>query len=112
MAADSASLPYQEPDIVTILIQAGFLLALNLVNSALDKLVYCGLVGQLFIGIAWGVPGANWLSQNVQQVIQQLSYLGLILLVYEGQDRTRIAPMFFRSCFSFFSFFSFLPFSK
>lgn len=81
----TSSLPYQEPDIVTILIQVGFLLALNLVNSALNKLVYCGLVGQLFIGIAWGVPGASWLDLNVQLVIQKLGYLGLILLVYEGQ---------------------------
>lgn len=81
----TSSLPYQEPDIVTILIQVGFLLALNLVNSALNKLVYCGLVGQLFIGIAWGVPGASWLDLNAQLVIQKLGYLGLILLVYEGQ---------------------------
>lgn len=81
----TSSLPYQEPDIVTILIQVGFLLTLNLVNSALDKLVYCGLVGQLFIGIAWGVPGASWLDLNAQLVIQKLGYLGLILLVYEGQ---------------------------
>lgn len=29
--------------------------------------------------------GANWLGTDVQKMIQQLEYLGLILLVYEGK---------------------------
>jgi hypothetical protein len=86
MAQNPASLSYQEPGIIAILKQSGFLLALNVVNSALDHLIYCGLVGQLFIGVAWGVPGADWLDHDVQMVIQQLGYLGLILLVYEGEN--------------------------
>lgn len=84
MSISSASLPYHEPDIVTILIQASFLLVLNAVNYVLDNLLYCGLVGQLLIGIAWGTPGAKWLPNEVETVIVQLGYLGLILLVYEG----------------------------
>ncbi|QDS70207.1 hypothetical protein FKW77_006882 [Venturia effusa] len=84
MSSSSASLPYHEPDIVTILVQASFLLVLNAVNYALDSLLYCGLVGQLLIGIAWGTPGAKWLPSEVETVIVQLGYLGLILLVYEG----------------------------
>lgn len=85
MTTEVTSLPYHEPDIITILIQSGLILALNVVNSALDSVIYCGLVGQLLIGIAWGVPGANWLSRDMQVVIQQLGYLGLILMVYEGE---------------------------
>jgi hypothetical protein len=87
MAVDSSStssLPYHEPGIVTILIQTSFLLLLNLVNAALDKLLYCGLLGQVLIGIAWGTPGAKWLTVSVEETIVQLGYLGLILLVYEG----------------------------
>lgn len=84
MPTSSASLPYHEPDIATILIQASFLLVLNAVNYVLDNLLYCGLVGQLLIGIAWGTPGAQWLPNEVETVIVQLGYLGLILLVYEG----------------------------
>jgi hypothetical protein len=80
----ASSLPYHEPDIVTILIQASFLLLLNIVNAALDRLLYCGLLGQVLIGIAWGTPGAKWLSINVEETVVQLGYLGLILLVYEG----------------------------
>ncbi|WPG99145.1 Hypothetical protein R9X50_00195600 [Acrodontium crateriforme] len=80
----TASLPYREPGIVNILIVSSFLLVLNAVNYILDKLVYCGLEGQLFIGIAWGAPGANWLSPALQQSVVELGYLGLILIVYEG----------------------------
>jgi hypothetical protein len=56
------------------------------VNALLDKLIYCGLIGQLLIGMAWRVPGANWLELDVQKTIQQLGYLGLLLLVYEGKS--------------------------
>ena len=84
----TASLPYHEPGIVTILIIASFLLLLNAINYVLDRIVYCGLVGQLLIGIAWGIPGANWLSEDLQHSIVQLGYLGLILIVYEGEIMT------------------------
>jgi hypothetical protein len=86
---NTASLPYHEPGIVTILVIASFLLLLNAINYALDRIVYCGLVGQLFIGIAWGIPGANWLSAELQDSIVQLGYLGLILIVYEGKSTVR-----------------------
>ncbi|KFY19330.1 hypothetical protein V493_08013 [Pseudogymnoascus sp. VKM F-4281 (FW-2241)] len=85
MAADVKSfLPYHEPDIVTILIQSSFILILNVVNTLFDKLIFCGLLGQVFIGVAWGTPGGKWLGQEVEEVIVQLGYLGLILLVYQG----------------------------
>lgn len=71
MAAQDA-LAYHEPGIETVLIQTGFLLALNVVNTALDKIIYCGLIGQLFIGMTWGVPGGNLLELGVQKSIQQL----------------------------------------
>lgn len=95
---NAASLPYHEPGIVTILIISSFLLLLNAVNYVLDRIVYCGLVGQLFIGIGWGVPGANWLSPELQDSIVQLGYIGLILIVYEGKEgditkETRHSPL-------------------
>jgi hypothetical protein len=84
MTSQSA-LWYEEPGIRTILIQSGFLLILNFANSILDKLVYCGLIGQIFIGVSWGMPGAQWLTLEAQEMMQQLGYLGLLLLVYEGK---------------------------
>lgn len=86
MSSSSASLPYHEPGIATILIISSFLFLLNAINYALDRVVFCGLLGQLAIGIAWGVPGGNWLSEDLQHSIVQLGYLGLILIVYEGEQ--------------------------
>ncbi|XWX00514.1 hypothetical protein V2A60_008534 [Cordyceps javanica] len=79
-----ASNPYHEPDILIILIQSSFLVLLNVVNFLLDKVIYCGLLGQVFTGVAWGTPGANWIGANAEETIVQLGYLGLLLLVYEG----------------------------
>lgn len=81
---DNASLPYHEPDIATILILSSFLLLLNAINWTLDQIIYCGLIGQILIGVAWGTPGAKWLSSNVEEAIVALGYIGLVLLVYEG----------------------------
>lgn len=79
-----SSLSYHEPSITVISILSGFLLLLNLLNYGLDKIAYCGLIGQVALGIAWGTPGAKWLSREVEDAIMQLGYLGLILIVYEG----------------------------
>lgn len=80
----AASLPYHEPGIVTILTQSSFLVILNLINVIVDNTLYCGLLGQIFIGVAWGTPGGKWLGESTEEAIVQLGYLGLILLVYEG----------------------------
>ncbi|OHW90122.1 sodium hydrogen exchanger family protein [Colletotrichum incanum] len=84
MATTESSLAYHEPAITTIIILSSFLLLLNSVNYGLDNLVYCGLIGQVFLGIAWGTPGAKWLSEEMEHSIVQLGYLGLILIVFEG----------------------------
>ncbi|KAE8414472.1 Sodium/hydrogen exchanger family-domain-containing protein [Aspergillus pseudocaelatus] len=93
MATSETAFAYHEPAISTILNQTGFLLVLNLVNVCLDRLVYCGLIGQLFIGILWGTPGAKWLTRDMETVIQQLGYLGLIMLVYEGGLSTSLPSL-------------------
>jgi hypothetical protein len=86
MATDATevALLYHEPSIVTILILTSFLLLLNVVNHAMDRVTYVGLLGQVFIGIAWGTPGAKWLGLEAETVVVNLGYLGLLLLVYEG----------------------------
>lgn len=84
------ALPYHEPDITTILTQASFLLLLNIVAVILDGVVYCGLVGQVLSGMAWGTPGAKLLPQSCEEVVTQLGYLGLIALVFEGGLSTSI----------------------
>lgn len=83
VAAERA-LPYAEPSIVTVLVLASFLLVLNAANAILDATVYCGLVGELVVGVLWGTPLGGWLARGVETAVVQLGYLGLILLVYEG----------------------------
>ncbi|SCW00380.1 LAFE_0C02916g1_1 [Lachancea fermentati] len=99
---NQVSLPYEEPDIKVILILSSFLLILNIIGKALDNVIYCGLLGQIFIGVAWGVPGGGWLSLSTQESVVKFGYLGLILLVYEGGLSTDFYAMkshFFRSVF-------------
>lgn len=67
-----------------ILIHSSFLLLLNLLNWAIDTVLYCGLIGQILVGIAWGTPAGQLLSVEAEEVVVQLGYLGLILIVYEG----------------------------
>lgn len=96
----AASLPYHEPGIEDILVLSSLLLALNLINSALDRTLYCGLVGQVLIGVAWGTPGAKWLSSSLEDAIVQLGYLGLIMIVFEGMFTSLfLSSKFSGTCF-------------
>lgn len=87
--AATAALPYHEPGIVTILVLVSFLLLLNVVNWVLDKAIYCGLIGQILVGVWFGTPGARWLDQDIEDTVMQLGYIGLILIVYEGHFSSR-----------------------
>ncbi|EMD00956.1 hypothetical protein BAUCODRAFT_62064 [Baudoinia panamericana UAMH 10762] len=88
-----ASLSYHEPNVLTILILSSFLLLVNLANHLLNHFLYCGLVGQILVGVAWGTPGTDWLSSEAQNTMMQLGYLGLLLLVYEGGLRTDVKTL-------------------
>jgi Kef-type K+ transport system membrane component KefB len=81
-----SSLSYHEPSVVIIAILSGFLLLTNVVNYGLDKIAYCGLIGQVAIGMAWGTPGGKLLDSDIENAVMQLGYLGLILLVFEGHQ--------------------------
>ena len=47
----------------------------------------------MLIGVAFGTPGAKWLDKGTEQIIVQLGYLGLILLVYEGGLNTNFRSL-------------------
>ena len=86
-------LPYEEPGIVTILSLTSFLLLLNIIRCILDRALYCGIIGEILIGVIWGLPvgGTAWLGLELQETIQALGYLGLIGLVFEGGLTTNLA---------------------
>lgn len=79
-------LPYQTPTIISLLSIFSFIFLLNAIRYVLDHLLYCGIVGEILIGVVWGAPvgGDAWLSQNAQETIQLLGYLGLIAIVFQG----------------------------
>jgi Kef-type K+ transport system membrane component KefB len=78
------ALAYQEPLLEVLLPLSSFLLALHVVAWPLDRLVSCGLLGQVAVGVIWGTPLTSWLALDTEQTIVQLGYIGLVLLVYEG----------------------------
>ncbi|KAI1608208.1 Sodium/hydrogen exchanger family-domain-containing protein [Exophiala viscosa] len=88
-----AAVSYAEPGIVTILAQSSFFLLSNVINSVLDHVLYCGLVGQVLLGMAWGTPGAKLLSESFEDIATQLGYLGLIAIVFEGGLSTSISSV-------------------
>ncbi|QSZ37387.1 hypothetical protein DSL72_009485 [Monilinia vaccinii-corymbosi] len=81
-----AYLPYVEPGLDIIFPLSIFIFILNITRGVLDKFLYCGLIGEIFIGILFGTPitGTSWLGVEIQETIQCLGYLGLICLVFEG----------------------------
>lgn len=89
----ASSLPYHEPPIATLLTQSSFLILLNVINHVLDSVMYAGLVGQILIGIAWGTPGGKLLETHAEEIIVQLGYIGLILLVFEGKTSASDNPI-------------------
>ena len=90
-----ASLPYHEPGITTILSLISFILALNGSRYVLDRLLCCGLLGEIFIGVVWGAPlgGTAWLTAANQETVQSFGYLGLIGLVFEGGMNTSLSGL-------------------
>ncbi|KAI1363392.1 Sodium/hydrogen exchanger family-domain-containing protein [Xylaria arbuscula] len=91
--AEPSYLSYHEPSLVELLISSTFLLALNTINSVLDRTLACGLVGQVLLGTAWGQPGARWISLDFQRVVTTLGYIGLILVVYAGGLETDLTAL-------------------
>ena len=86
-------LPYKEPGIMTILSLTSFLLLLNGTRYVLDRMFYCGVIGEILIGVLWGLPvgGTALLSEATQETIQAFGYLGLVGLVFEGGLSTDIS---------------------
>lgn len=79
-------LAYEQPGITVILSLTAFVVLLNGVRYIFDRLLYCGLIGEILVGVVWGVPvgGTAWLTRATQETVQAFGYLGLIGLVFEG----------------------------
>ncbi|KAG6878143.1 hypothetical protein C0993_011561 [Termitomyces sp. T159_Od127] len=96
------ALEYHEPSIVTILLQSSFLVSSNAVRYLLDRLLACGIVGQIFIGILFGEPSNfRLLTPDFQRAVVSLGYLGLILLCFQGGTHSSLADLWANKHLSF-----------
>ena len=77
---------YYEPSLAILLPLAAFPLLLHIVAWPLNKLISCGLLGQIVVGMIFGEPLTEWLGDETYTTVLQLGYVGLILLVYEGES--------------------------
>ncbi|KAK4938543.1 hypothetical protein LTR66_015085 [Elasticomyces elasticus] len=77
-------LPYHEPGIVEILILVSFFFFLSLARWVSATAIQAGIIGQIVVGIIYGVPLANILQHNWQETFVSLGYVGLILIIFEG----------------------------
>ncbi|CAP79057.1 Pc06g00640 [Penicillium rubens Wisconsin 54-1255] len=83
-------LPYHEPGTVDILIVVSFFFFLSLARWVSAAVIQAGIIGQIAVGIIYGVPLANILEHHWQETFVTLGYVGLILIIFEGGLGARV----------------------
>ncbi|KAJ9295089.1 hypothetical protein DTO271G3_6259 [Paecilomyces variotii] len=83
-------LPYHEPSIVKILVLVSFFFFLSLAEWLSAKIIRAGIIGQMAVGIIYGVPLANILDMHWQETFLALGYIGLILIIFQGGLEARL----------------------
>jgi len=78
------ALEYAEPPLNILFPMTSFFLALHIASWTLNQRFSCGILGQILVGTIWGEPVSSWLPLNAQRTIVNMGYIGLTLLVYEG----------------------------
>ncbi|KAL1841087.1 hypothetical protein VTJ49DRAFT_7418 [Mycothermus thermophilus] len=81
---NSTFLEYREPNMISILTLISFFLFLALAEWLADKIIRAPLIGQIIVGLVYGLPLANILIIDWQETFLALGYLGLILIIFEG----------------------------
>lgn len=76
---------YHDPPIASLLILSNYFYFLNLFGWVFEWLLSAGLLGQILIGIVWGSPLAEWLHVEWQETFVVVGYIGLLLVVFEGE---------------------------
>jgi membrane-bound ClpP family serine protease len=84
--AKDGFLSYHEPSIIQILILISFFFFLSFSEWLSNKVLRAGLIGQIIVGMIYGLPLGNVLDLDWQQAFIALGYLGLILVILEGKQ--------------------------
>ncbi|KAB5582883.1 Cation/H+ exchanger [Coniochaeta sp. 2T2.1] len=79
-----AFLEYHEPSIIPLLVLISFFVFLTLSEWASNKIFRAGLIGQIVVGLIYGVPIGNILALEWQETFLALGYMGLLLIIFEG----------------------------
>lgn len=77
---------YHEPSPTLLVILTSFLYLLNLFGWIAQELCSAGLLGQILIGIIYGTPVAGWLPAEYEEAIVGIGYVGLLIVVFEGES--------------------------
>jgi hypothetical protein len=80
-----SSFTYHEPSPSALLTLASFLYLLNLFEWIGQRVLSAGLLGQISIGIIYGSPLAGWLEGYWEEAFVAVGYIGLLLVVFEGE---------------------------
>jgi Kef-type K+ transport system membrane component KefB len=82
---------YHEPSTPQLLVLTSYLTLLNIFGWLAQTLLSAGLLGQILIGIIYGTPLAGWLgvSEGWEETFVGLGYVGLLLVVFEGEFSSR-----------------------
>ncbi|KAJ5678984.1 hypothetical protein N7462_007228 [Penicillium macrosclerotiorum] len=83
-------LAYHEPGIVDILIIISFFFFLSLAEWFSARIIRAGIIGQIAVGIIYGVPLADILERAWQETFLAIGYVGLILIIFEGGLNIRL----------------------
>ena len=82
--ANDGFLSYHEPTIVQILVLFSFFFFLSFGEWLSAKVFRAGLIGQIIVGLVYGMPLGNILPVAWQEAFVALGYIGLILVIFEG----------------------------
>ena len=65
-------------------------MSLNVGGKLASKWLSAGLLGQIFVGIIFGSPLAGILEPGWEETIVVIGYIGLLLVVFEGEPSSRL----------------------
>lgn len=83
-AVSAGYLEYHEPTIIQLLVIISFFFFLALAEWISDKIFKAGLIGQMLVGLVYGIPLGNIMPIQWQETFVSLGYIGLILIIFEG----------------------------
>ena len=76
--------------VISLLVLISFFTFLALGEWISDKIFRAGLIGQILVGLIYGMPISNIMPIGWQETFVSLGYIGLILIIFEGGLSVRL----------------------